>query len=98
MIICYRNGKNGMDTTGAELEIDTNAPRRLTRSMTAKVVAVTTKINVNENRRVTRSMTKHLRECNPNRTGKNADTSRGQNTRQIRSRTRSRNTNTRKRR
>ena len=87
-----------MDTTGAELGIDTNVPRRLTRSMTTKVVTATTKTNVNENRRVTRSMTKHLRECNPNRTGKDADASRGQITRQIRSRTRSKNTNTRKRR
>ena len=51
-----------MDTTGAELGIDTNAPRRLTRSMTTKVVAATTKINVNENRRVTRSMTKQQQE------------------------------------
>ena len=87
-----------MDTTGAELEIDTNAPRRLTRSMTAKVVAATSNTNVDENRRVTRSMTKHLRECNPNRTGKDADTSKGQNSRQIRSRTRSKSTNSRKRR
>ena len=51
-----------MDTTGAELEIDTNAPRRLTRSMTAKVVTVTTNINMDENRRVTRSMTKQQQE------------------------------------
>ena len=87
-----------MDTTGAESEIDTNTPRRLPRSMTTKAVEAASNTNVDENRRVTRSMTKDLRECNPNRTGKGADTSRGQNTRQIRSRTRSRNTNTRKRR
>ena len=87
-----------MDTTGAELGIDTNVPRRQTRSMTTKVVEAASNTNVAENRRVTRSMTKHLRECNPNRTGNDADTSRGQNTRQIRSRTRSKNTNTRKRR
>ena len=87
-----------MDTTGAESEIDTNTPRWLTRSMTTKVVAVTTNINVDENRRVTRSMTKHLRECNSNRTGEDAGASKGQITRQIRSRTRSKNTNTRKRR
>ena len=87
-----------MDTTGAELEIDTNVPRRLTRSMTTKAVEATTNTKVDENRRVTRSMTKHLRECNSNRTGEDAGASKGQITRQIRSRTRSRNTNTRKRR
>ena len=85
-----------MDTTGAELEIDTNVPRRLTRSMTAKVVAATSNTNVDENRRVTRSMTKHLRECNPNRTGKDADTSKGQMTRNTDSRNGPRKGDTRK--
>ena len=85
-----------MDTTGAELEIDTNVPRRQTRSMTAKVVAVTTKINVNENRRVTRSMVKNLQKSSSGGTKKDVDTSRGQMIRKTGSRNRSRNGNTRK--
>ena len=85
-----------MDTTGAELEIDTNVPRRLTRSMTAKVVAVTTKINVNENRRVTRSMAKNLQESSSGGTKKDVDTSRGQMIRKTGLRNRSRNGNIRK--
>ena len=96
MIIYYRNGKNGMDTTGAESEIDTNTPRRLTRSMTTKVVAVTTNINVDENRRVTRSMSKNLQKSSSGRTKKDVDTSRGQMIRKTGSRNRSRNGNTRK--
>ena len=85
-----------MDTTGAELEIDTNVPRRFTRSMTTKVVAVTTKINVNENRRVTRSMAKNLQKSSSGGTKKDVDTSRGQMIRKTGLRNRSRNGNTRK--
>ena len=85
-----------MDTTGAELEIDTNVPRRLTRSMIAKVVAVTTKINVNENRRVTRSMSKNLQKSSSGGTKKDVDTSRGQMIRKTGLRNRSRNGNIRK--
>ena len=85
-----------MDTTGAELGIDTNVPRRLTRSMTTKVVTATTKINVNENRRVTRSMAKNLQESSSGRTKKDVDTSRGQMIRKTGLRNRSRNGNTRK--
>ena len=85
-----------MDTTGAELGIDTNVPRRLTRSMTTKVVTVTTKINVNENRRVTRSMAKNLQESSSGGTKKYVDTSRGRMIRKTGPRNRSRNGNTRK--
>ena len=85
-----------MDTTGAELEIDTNVPRRQTRSMTAKVVAATTNINMDENRRVTRSMAKNLQESSSGRTKKDVDTSRGQMIRKTGLRNRSRNGNTRK--
>ena len=85
-----------MDNTGAELEIDTNAPRRLTRSMTAKVVTVTTNINMDENRRVTRSMVKNLQESSSGGTEKYVDTSRGQMIRKTGLRNRSRNGNTRK--
>ena len=85
-----------MDTTGAELGIDTNVPRRLTRSMTTKVVTATTKINVNENRRVTRSMAKNLQESSSGGTKKYVDTSRGQMIRKTGLRNRSRNGNTRK--
>ena len=85
-----------MDTTGAELGIDTNVPRRLTRSMTTKVVTATTKINVNENRRVTRSMAKNLQESSSGGTKKDVDTSRGQMIRKTGLRNRSRNGNTRK--
>ena len=85
-----------MDTTGAELEIDTNAPRRLTRSMTAKVETANTKINVNENRRVTRSMAKNLQKSSSGGMKKYVDTSRGQMIRKTGSRNRSRNGNTRK--
>ena len=85
-----------MDTTGAELGIDTNVPRRLTRSMTTKVVTATTKINVNENRRVTRSMAKNLQESSSGGTKKYVDTSRGQMIRKTGPRNRSRNGNTRK--
>ena len=85
-----------MDTTGAELGIDTNVPRRLTRSMTTKVVTATTKINVNENRRVTRSMSKNLQKSSSGGTKKDVDTSRGQMIRKTGLRNRSRNGNTRK--
>ena len=70
-----------MGSVGTKSGIDNGVPRRLTRNMTAKAVEATTNTKVDENRRVTRSMTKHLRECNPNRTGKDADTSKGQMTR-----------------
>ena len=85
-----------MDITGEKLERDINAPRRLTRSMAAKMVTVAVNIPVDGNRRVTRSMTKHLRECNPNRTGKDADTSKGQMTRNTDSRNGPRKGDTRK--
>ena len=85
-----------MDTTGAELEIDTNVPRRQTRSVTAKAVEATAKINMDENRRVTRSMVKNLQESSSGGTEKYVDTSRGQMIRKTGLRNRSRNGNIRK--
>ena len=85
-----------MDTTGAELEIDTNVPRRQTRSMTAKAVEATAKINMDENRRVTRSISKNLQKSSSGGTKKDVDTSRGQMIRKTGLRNRSRNGNTRK--
>ena len=81
---------------GTKSGIDNGVPRRLTRNMTTKAVEATTNTKVDENRRVTRSMTKHLRECNPNRTGKDADTSKGQMTRNTDSRNGPRKGDTRK--
>ena len=85
-----------MDITGEKLERDINAPRRLTRSMAAKMVTVAVNIPVDGNRRVTRSMTRHLREHNPGGTGLDADTSRSRPTRQTGPRNRSKNVSTRK--
>ena len=87
-------------TTTKVAEATTKVAEATTKAVeaTTKAVEATTNTRVDENRRVTRSMTKHLRECNSNRTGEDAGASKGQITRQIRSRTRSRNTNTRKRR
>ena len=85
-----------MGSVGTKSGIDNGVPRRLTRNMTTKAVEATTNTKVDENRRVTRSMTKHLRECNPNRTGKDADTSKGQMTRNTDSRNGPRKGDTRK--
>ena len=85
-----------MDTARSKSGNDNSVPRRLTRSMTTKVVTVTTKINVNENRRVTRSMSKNLQESSSGGTKKYVDTSRGQMIRKTGLRNRSRNGNTRK--
>ena len=85
-----------MDTARSKSGNDNSVPRRLTRSMTAKVVAVTTKINVNENRRVTRSMVKNLQKSSSGGTKKDVDTSRGQMIRKTGLRNRSRNGNIRK--
>ena len=79
-----------MGSVGTKSGIDNGVPRQLTRNMTTKAVKATTNTKIDENRRVTRSMTKHLRECNPNRTGKDADTSKGQMTRNTDSRNRPR--------
>ena len=85
-----------MDTARSKSGNDNSVPRRLTRSMTTKAVEAASNTNVAENRRVTRSMTKHLRECNPNRTGKDADTSKGQMTQKTDSRNGPRKGDTRK--
>ena len=75
------------------MEINNNSPRRLTRSMEAKMA---TNVDIDENRRVTRSMVKNLQESSSGGTEKYVDTSRGQMIRKTGSRNRSRNGNTRK--